>query len=429
MPHFEYKARGSDGRIATGGIEAPDRRNAARQLNARGLTPVTLRQNGSGRAPLLTRLRERAKVLQPRRSPTDGQTSAPPSARAGSPRRERVGMVFLKRLLELNGSGLPIGDSVRILGQRLSDPEQKQLANAIWRDLSEGGTLAGALTRQPKYFAASVAYVIEAGEATGNLAPILRKVVDYLEEKHAIRKTMLASMAYPAFVCSVAIAVVVLFLLVLLPEIEGMLSRLGGDMTWSARLLIDGADFLVRFGPVALLLAAGAVIGFLQWRKTDHGRRVSDKWLLRAPLIGPILYYGDLFQSGNLVTTLLESGINTTETLNLTEKTLKNTELRERFHVARTQVNEGLSLAQAFKRNGFMPDLSVDILTVGENTGNLTHSMGEVTRGFRETLTARLQRLTTLVSTGALVFAFALVALIAIGIVTSVFQVSRTLSV
>ena len=146
------------------------------------------------------------------------------------------------------------------------------------------------------------------------------------------------------------------------------------------------------------------------------------------PLLGKIFYLGELFQVGNLISTLLESGINTTETLRLTERTVKNTKLRERFNTARGQVNEGLSIAQAFQRNQLMPDLAVDILTVGENTGNLAHSMNEITKGFRNELTARLTKLTTLVSTGALICAFILVALIAMGIVTSVFQVSRSLS-
>jgi type II secretory pathway component PulF len=191
---------------------------------------------------------------------------------------------------------------------------------------------------------------------------------------------------------------------------------------------MDGSDFLIKFGPIlAIALGLGA-IGLGQWRKTTAGRQRSDKWFLKIPLLGKIFYYSDLFQSGNLISTLIESGINTTEVLRLTERTIKNTDLRERFHTARGQVNEGLSIAQAFKRNNFLPDLAVDILTVGENTGNLGHSMSEVTKGFRNELTKRLGLLTNLVASGALICAFIMVALIAIGIVTSVFQVSQTLS-
>ena len=124
---------------------------------------------------------------------------------------EGIGLNLLKRLYELHKSGMPIGDAIRILQNRLSGREQKTLVIGIWRDLSEGLTLAKALSRRTRFFTPSVCHVIQAGEATGHLAPILKKVIQYLEEKQAIRKKMLSSMAYPAFVTSVAILVVILF--------------------------------------------------------------------------------------------------------------------------------------------------------------------------------------------------------------------------
>ena len=395
-----------------------------RRLQADGLSPITLKEAGKKSASLFGGLGDKLKALSGTKNSQDNTGSAPRSGRA---KREHVGLAVMKRLLELHGSGLPAGDSIRILSQRLNEKEQKALATALWRDLSEGTTLAVAMARQPKYFSGSVSYVVEAGEATGNLAPILRKVIEYLEEKQAIRKKMLASMAYPAFICTVAMAVVILFVTVLLPQIQGMLDRLGGEMTWSARILIDGSAFMMKGGPILLVVLIIAALGLQQWRRTEAGQKKTDRWLLRLPLLGKIFYYSDLFQSCSLVGTLLESGINTTETLQLTEKTVANLELRERFRISRGQVNEGLSIAQAFRRNQFMPDIAVDILTVGEDTGNLGQSMNEVTRGFRDELSKRLGMLTNIVSTGALAAAFILVALIAMGIVTSVFQVSKTL--
>lgn len=425
MAVFYYKARDGQGVITSGAVEASERRLALQRLHAQGLTPLTLKEGTPGNASLADKLSGRAKDwFWPRSSKTgDGV-----AVKTRGKKREGVGLVVLKRLIELHSSGLPVGDSIRILSQRLSNKEQQNIVQTLWRDLSEGSTLAGAMSRQPRYFPGSISYVIEAGEATGNLAPILRKVIDYMEEKEAIRKKMIASMIYPAFICTVAIGVVVLFMTVLLPQIQGMLDRLGGEMTWSARILIEGSNAVAMGGPFVLIALVFAIIAFQQWRRTSSGLRRTDAWLLKVPMIGRIFFYGDLFQVGNLISTLLESGINTTETLRLTERTVKNTELRERFNVARGQVNEGLSIAQAFQRNHFMPNLAVDILTVGENTGNLAHSMNEITKSFRNELTDRLTRLTAIVSTGALICAFILVALIAVGIVTSVFQVSRTLS-
>lgn len=425
MAVFNYKAREKDGTIVSGTIEAAERRLAMQRLQAQGLSPVTLKEGATGAPSAFAKIGERAKALRSNRNAKGGNEN---SQKQRGAKRESVGLLVLKRLMELHGSGLPVGDSIRILSQRLSDKEQGAIAQTLWRDLSEGSTLAGAMSRQPRCFPSSISYVIEAGEATGNLAPVLRKVIDYLEEKQGIRKKMIASMAYPAFICTIAIAVVILFMTVLLPQIQGMLYRLGGEMTWSARILIDGSSFIAQIGPFLLLGLVIGIIGFRQWRSTESGLGRTDSWLLKLPLLGKIFYYSDLFQVGNLISTLLESGINTSETLRLTERTVKNTALRKRFNIARGQVNEGLSIAQAFQRNQFMPDLVVDILTVGENTGNLAHSMNEITKGFRNELTARLTKLTTLVSTGALICAFILVALIAMGIVTSVFQVSRSLS-
>lgn len=426
MPVFQYKARAADGQIVSGRTEGPERRVATQRLQAKGLRVVALKEINGGSQSALSKLLEPLQNRASRASLQEKERVGWKSAGGG--RREGIGLTVLKRLMELHSSGLPVGDSIRILSQRLNEKEQRGIVQALWRDLSEGATLAAALSRQPRYFPTSISYVIEAGEATGNLAPILRKVIDFLEEKEAIRKKILASMAYPGFICTVAIGVVVLFMTVLLPRIEGMLSRLGGEMTWSARVLIDGSTLVAQTGPFLLVGLICALIGFQQWRRTKGGRRKTDRWLLQAPLCGKIFLFGDLFQVGNLISTLLESGVNTTETLHLTERTVKNTELRERFHTARGEVNEGLSIAQAFQRNRFMPDLALDILTVGENTGNLAHSMSEITKGFRSELTDRLERLTLMVSTGALIFAFVLVALIAMGIVTSVFQVSQTLS-
>lgn len=424
MALFDYKARNQAGVVLSGQINAPERRAAMRRLQAEGLSPVTIKEVSHQPPSALVRIGEKLKALSGNKSSGQADVSTP---RSGGAKRESIGLAVMKRLLELHGSGLPAGDSIRILSQRLSEKEQKALATALWRDLSEGATLAGAMARQPKYFSSSVSYVVEAGEATGSLAPILRKIVEHLEEKQAIRKKMLASMAYPAFICTVAVAVVILFVTVLLPQIQGMLDRLGGEMTWSARLLIDGSALLTKGGPVIVVALVLGMVGLKQWRRSEAGRKQTDRWLLRLPLLGKIFYYSDLFQSGSLIATLLESGIHTTETLQLTERTVNNLELRKRFRIARGEVNEGLSIAQAFRRNHFMPDISVDILTVGEDTGNLGQSMNEVTNGFRDELTKRLGALTNIVSTAALAGAFILVALIALGIVTSVFQVSKTL--
>ena len=117
---------------------------------------------------------------------------------------EKVGLEFLKRLLELHSSGMPVADAVKLLNQRLSDPGQKEIAGVLWKELAEGKTLSRAMRNLPQYFSESSSFVIEAGEATGNVSPILKKIISHLEEKREIRSKVLGSMAYPLFVGLIA---------------------------------------------------------------------------------------------------------------------------------------------------------------------------------------------------------------------------------
>ena len=431
MPSFTYTYRNPEGALSTQTLNALDRKQALMLLKKQGVVALKLDESNANQANKASKkinlaqwVGGKKKASNPKLAEKDFSTKGSTTAKG-----EGIGLNLLKRLYELHKSGMPIGDAVRILQNRLSDREQKALVIGIWRDLSEGLTLAKALSKRTRFFTPSVCHVIQAGEATGHLAPVLAKVIQYLEEKQAIRKKMLSSMAYPTFVTVVALLVVVLFLTVLLPQIEGMLERLGGEMTWSAQLLIDGSNWMLKLGPFLILGLIVFIFGLGQWKRTLTGKRMIDEWSLKIPLIGNIIYYSNLYQTGNLIATLLQSGINTTETFQLTEKTIENAHMKQQFTVAKGQINEGASVTQAFRLQKFMPDVALDILSVGEDTGELAQSMADVTEGFKESLSQRLSALTTIVSSLALGFAFGLVTLIAIGIVTSVFEVSKTLSI
>ena len=418
MPTFTYKALTSSGETVRGAVEAPDRKQVIRQLLTQNIRPVSVNLSDKP-------VEELDETVDFYRSRSAGRWRARlPKIGGGS----SLGLNFLRKLLELLSSGMPMGDAVKLLSQRLSDPQLKSLATGLWRQLSEGRTLAAAMSGMNASFSPSTIHLIEAGEATGNLAPILRKIVAYMEESAQMRGKVLNSLAYPAFICLVAFGVVLFFLYFLLPKIEGMMETLGGEMQWFAALLINGSHLALKLGPVAILLLLAGGFGLLQWRKTPKGRKVTDYWLLRLPFIGKILLASEIFQCSSLLATLLDSGINTTEALRLTEKTIRNSQMQSKFSLCRRQVQEGVPLAGAFQRTRFMPGMAIDILTVGENTGNLVNSLGEISQSQRRELTASLNLLTALISSGALVFAFVLVTVIALSIILSVFQVSNSLT-
>ena len=207
-----------------------------------------------------------------------------------------------------------------------------------------------------------------------------------------------------------------------------MLASLGGELNLMAKLLINGSNLVLAIGPFFLIgvLAGGGAI--LQWSKSEKGGLAVDKSVLQIPLFGQILYLSELFQLASLLSTLIWSGIGLTENLRLCEKTIRNRFLRNQFRGARALVNEGKSLPEALRKFKFMPLMQLDVIEVGEKTGNLGNSMEDAGKAFREQLSKKIKTMTTLVSGGALGFAFTLVALVAISIVTSIFQVSKTIS-
>ena len=205
-------------------------------------------------------------------------------------------------------------------------------------------------------------------------------------------------MAYPSFVGFVALGVVVFFIKVLLPQIKDMLDKMGGEMNFLAKLLINSSDFVKNFGPFVLI---GLII-FLavahNWRKTEKGGMSVDRTILKIPLFGNILYLSQMFQLTSLLSTLIWSGIGLTENCVCLKKTITNRFLKDRFRSARALVNEGKALPEALRQFKFLPLIQLDILEVGEKTGNLGNSMDDISNAFREQLTKKINVMTTLVS-------------------------------
>jgi len=418
MPRFAYKALDSSGRTVSGEAESTDRKRLLQQLTQKGLRPVNVEAIGE----------QVAEDEEIERSDFFHETGNQKSSWFRMKRsKSAISLEFLKRLLVLLSSGMSLGDAVSLLGRRLSDPQMKDLCETIWKRLSEGQTLASAMGTQRNLFSPSTIHLVEAGESSGNLIPVLQRVVAYLEESREVRKRLVSNLTYPAFVLSTAVVVVIILLTFLLPKIQDMLDQLGGDLPLITQMLIGGSEATISYGPFVLAGIVALVFGTRQWRRTPAGKRRTDYWLLRLPLIGRIYLYSNIYGTTNLMSTLLGSGINTTETLRLVERTINNVVLRGKFSIARKQIQEGVSMATAIQRVHYMPEMAMDILTVGENTGNIVNSLNDINGIYREELTKSLNFLTTATVAIALGGAILLVAVIAISVVFSVLSVGQSL--
>ncbi len=419
MPDFSYRAIDTTGRTISGKLDALDRKAVIRKLSSRGMRPVSVEQ-------LSTTDAADSSDAETMDLFNESKTRRFSFSRKRS--RSALALEFTKRLLMLLEAGMAIGDAIRLMSTRIADPQMKELCNIIWKKLSEGHTLASSLDDLPvRVFSSSTIHLIEAGEASGSLVPVMRRIVAFLEETAEVKKELISNLTYPAFILTVAFSVVVILILFLIPEIENMLSQLGGEMPLVTKILLGGTDAVVAYGPFLLIIALFGTFGVFQWRKSAKGKNRTDRILLRLPLLGRIYLYSNIYATTNLLSTLLTSGVNTTDALRLVERTITNDILRAKFSAARRQIQEGVSVASALQRVHYMPAIAMDILTVGENTGNIVSSLNDINRIYREELTKLLNRLTTVTASVALGGAILLVAIIALSVVLSVLSVGQSL--
>ncbi len=410
MPIFHYTARDAAGAESRGKLEAGSRRQALAQLRAHQLVPSRLDEGGAVDS-----------------APGGGAFSLGRSLGRGKRHGREHALPFLRALMGLVTGGIQVADGVKLLSRRLSDPTLRSLAAALWDQLSQGRSLSQAMTAVGPVFDEPTINLVQAGEATGRLGGVLERLVGDMEERAELRSKLVGALAYPAVILVMAVVVILIFLFFLLPRIETLLASLQGNLPLVTRLLIGFANFLVGYGWFCALVAGVGVSIFWAWRRKPEGRLATDRWLLKVSGLGPFLVASDIVRLTQSLSLLLENGITTLPALTMTERTIQNRVFRAAFAEARGKIAEGAGISAALGGTGFFPPLVIDVISVGESTGDIVPSLKEVSRDYRRRMSKQVGVLVNAVSIGALLAAAVFVALVAFGIISAVFQISASL--
>jgi type II secretory pathway component PulF len=422
MPRFSYKARDSAGQAVESSLEAPSRKDAVRLLSARGLSVAAVAEAPAGPAQKPAAARRAAKAPAPAADPV-------PGLRGDLAPRRSDRLPFLEALHDLTTSGLSAGEAVRLLSIRIREPRQRILCEGLWARLSEGAPLSRAMAAFPQVFDPSTVNLIHAGEATGSLNDTLARLIEHLTQQKELRQAILTAMAYPALLVTVSGGVVLFFLFFLLPRLQNLLRSLGGHMPLSTRILVGLASFTLHYGIFVVLAAAACLASLWKWRETEAGREKSDAWLLKLPLVGPFIVSKTVLEFSQTLGVLLQNGITASDALRMTERQIENRVHRRAFDGAIERVLEGETLSSALTRTGCFPELVLDRLSVGENTGNIVPSLRDIAKGYQKTITRQLNFFTQVIAGVVLGAVFILVGFIAFSIVMAVFQVSNSLRI
>ena len=418
MADFSYSARDAAGTLVSSRLTAVDRKEALRKIRSRGLTPIKVTQGTAPSDKGGKAGKSIAAKLKSRRSSA--------KAKAVKVGRRHV-LPFLKNFQELYKSGLPIAEALRILHNRIKDPAQHAINKRLLRSVQEGRSFSDALTEFGPVFEPSTINLIGAGEVTGSLHEVLGRLIEYRENQRDMRSKVVTSLVYPGIILLVAFGVVLFFLFGLMPRLQSLFDSLGGQLPFITKALIGTADFLIYYGPFILAGLVVVLVGTWRWYKTSGGRLLLDRFFLRLPLVGNMIIFAETTRITQTLGLLLENGVTTVESFKLTERTIGNAAVALAFKDVRQKVLEGVAVSKALESMALMPDIMIDLISVGENTGNLVPSFYEVSKIFQKKLALGLSALSGVISMGALFFAFLFVAMVVFGIVAAVFSVSSSL--
>jgi type II secretory pathway component PulF len=420
MPRFAYKARDPSGQSVESAVDAPSRKDALRLLAARGLAVASVSEVVTA-AP---QSRRKAAKADAESADTRGGLLRPESLP-----RQAERLPFLESLHDLVSSGLSAGEAVRLLSVRIKEPRQRTLCEGLWSRISEGAPLSRAMDAFPQVFDSSTINLVRAGEATGSLNDTLARLIEHLTEQREMRQALLSALAYPIFMVFMSFGVILFFLFFLLPRLQTLLASLGGHMPVSTQILIGLSHFALHYGVFVIAALAAGIASLWQWRGTEAGRQKIDAWMLRLPLVGPFIVSQTVLSFSQTLGVLLENGITAAEALRMTERQIDNRTHRKAFDGAIDRVLEGESLSAALTRTGCFPELVLDRLAVGENTGNVVPSLRNIANAYRKLISRQLNLFTRVIASSVLAGVFIFVGFIAFAIVSAVFQVSASFKI
>lgn len=370
MPIFSYRIARPNGSLAEDKIEADTEEVLRKQFEREGCLILSIKRRGSISVTLpLFSLRRKLK----------GEEF----------------LIFNQEFLALAKAGLPIIKILDLLIDRTVHPRFKEVLQGVRSEIIAGSSISNAMLKYSGYFPEFYVYSLRAAEGSGNLAEVLVRYISYLKRMITLRKKVISALAYPGFLIIVGISVVIFLLTYVLPTFSEIYGGAQEGLPVATRILISVVQSLKIWLFYIIIVCIALAFAFRFWRRTEKGRRRVDMLLLRIPLVGEIITMGNIVHITRTLSTILNSGISMVPALEMVSRTVRNHSLSNRICRVTEMVKEGKGLAEALKYLGLFPKMSLEMISVGELTGNIEEMFTTVAEFHEDELDLHLARLTT----------------------------------
>ena len=336
-------------------------------------------------------------VVQRMARPTSRRRTEKTASKGRDPvMKEPDVLLFTGELADLLEAGMTLGQALGALANQGDEGSAQRL---VCKDLTDrivnGEAFSEAVKHHPKTFQPLYGNMIKAGESSGAMIEVLRRLVDHYERNDNIRSKVKGALIYPCIVLSLGVAGVIGALVWIIPLFEKVFASMGGSLPLPTRILIGMSDAVIGYGWLMALGVFGVAAWFRKWVATPSGRIKFDGWKLRLPLIKSIVANGIYASLAFTLKTLLSNGVNVLNALRIAEETCGNAVIGAALSNARKRVTDGTSISGPLAQSGAFPRMMTDMLAVGERAGNMTASLEHIGMRYEKDMNRSIAAFTT----------------------------------
>jgi type II secretory pathway component PulF len=392
MPQFAYKARRRSGEVVQGVVDVADRNAALLQIERLGLFPVMV--EGSKAAMTAVAAAERPKEKT-------ASTLLPAAFRAAMGRKRKPKLAeiatFTQQLSNLLKCGMPLTVALGSMTHLESKGIPSDVSKQLKQDVMEGKSLSDAMSKQPKIFSDLYVNMVRAGEQSGALYEVLRRLSAHYEKFAEVQAKFVAALIYPLIVACVGVVIIIFFMTFMLPKFMTIFEGLKVPLPWATRMLMDISNGFSRYWWLMVLVAVAMVVIFKRFQASDIGRRKIDSWKMNSPVLGKAVKLNIFGQFARTLSTLLVNGVPVLTALKITEDIMPNRVVKEAIARTREAVTDGKTIAQPLAHSKLFPQLMIDLLKIGEETGDVPGALENIAETYENELSIQLRVMTNLI--------------------------------
>jgi type II secretory pathway component PulF len=330
---------------------------------------------------------------------------------------------FTQQLANLLHAGMPLPSALNSMTYLETKGIPSDVSRQLRQEVTEGRSLSDAMAKQPRVFSDLYVNMVRAGEQSGAVVDVLRRMADHFEKFAQVQAKFTSALIYPALVCCVGVGMIIFFLTVMLPRFMSLFGQVGFNRLPTATVvLIDISDAFKHYWWLMLLVLIVAIILFKRFQATESGRRKIDEWKMKAPIFGRVICLNLYGQFARTLCTLLQNGVPVLTALKITEQVIPNRVIREAAAKTRAAVTDGKTLAEPLAQSKVFPQLMVDLVKIGEDTGDVPGALNNVAETYENELNIALRVMTNMIEPVLIIAMAAAVGFLLVAVLGAMFS-------